>query len=74
MRHVFLQVCNAMVQYFRQKLEIFLHSRYRGGRGISDPYELVKAFCIEDGTKACQSTSIPSIERKRNEAKKSQEL
>ena len=63
-----------MVQHFRQKLEMFLHSRYRGGRGINDPYELVKAFCIEDGTKACQSTLIPSVERKRSEAKKSMEL
>ena len=63
-----------MVQHFRQKLEMFLHSRYRGGRGINDPYELVKAFCIEDGTKACQSTLIPSVERNRSEAKKSQEL
>ena len=63
-----------MVQHFRQKLEMFLHSRYRGGRGINDPSQLVKAFCIEDGTKACQSTLIPSVERKRSEAKKSQEL
>ena len=63
-----------MVQHFRQALDAFLHSTYHGGKGVGDPYQLVKAFCIEDGTKACQSTSIPSIERKRSEAKRSQEL
>ena len=63
-----------MVKHFQEALEMLLHTTYQGGKGVSDPYELVKAFCIEDGTKACQSVSIPSIERKRLEAKKSQEL
>ena len=62
-----------MVRHFRDNLEKFLLSTYRSGATVEDPYELVKAFCVEDGTRACEKTKIPSLKRKKQEAARSAE-
>ena len=59
-----------MVKHFRHNLEQFLLDIYRSGSVVEDPYELVKAFCVESGTKACEGSKIPSLERKKQENSK----
>ena len=55
-----------MVRHFRHDLEQLLVDTYRSGAAVEDPYELVKVFCVENGTKACKGSKIPSLERKKN--------
>ena len=63
-----------MVNHFKVELERFLRDRYKQGRGLDDPYELVKEFCVDHGTQACADIKIPSVERKKQERKKLKEL
>ena len=54
-----------MVSNFREDLEVYLHAKYKHGQIVEDPYELVKEFCIDGGTKAWIAERIPSVERKK---------
>lgn len=66
------KVCKAMLTHlpFRQELELLLSDKYQHGRSLNDPYELVKEFCVDGGTKACINQNIPSVERKKEQIRK----
>ena len=59
-----------MISHFRQDLEVFLTTKYKHGHSVDDPYELVKEFCVDGGTKACIDERIPSVERKKEQLRK----
>ena len=59
-----------MVGHFRPELTDYLLDKYQKGKIVEDPYELVKEFCIDNGTKACATEKIPSVERKKKEMDK----
>ena len=59
-----------MTSHFHEALQQLLEDRYKGRGGLDDPYELVKAFCIDGGAKACHEQEIPSVERKKEQMKK----
>ena len=59
-----------MVTHFRQDLEVLLTNKYKHKQIIEDPYDLVKEFCIDEGTKVCLNRKIPSVERKKEEIRK----
>lgn len=63
-----------MVNQFRKDLEDLLLEKYKGGQSVTDPYDLVKAFCIDGTSGACQNNQkIPSIERKKEQLAKAKE-
>ena len=62
-----------MVSHFRNDLEALLNRKYEKGQSMADPYELVKEFCIEDPTSACENVKIPSVERKKEQLRKANE-
>ena len=70
--YILLQVCKAMLTHlpFRQELELLLSDKYQHGQSLMDPYELVKEFCVDGGTKACINQNIPSVERKKEQIRK----
>ena len=59
-----------MVGHYRPSLNDYLLDKYQKGSVVEDPYELVKEFCIDDGTKSCANERIPSLERKKRETQK----
>ena len=59
-----------MVDHFRGDLETLLMETYVQGKSLADPYELVKDFCIDGATKACENVKIPSVQRKKEQMKK----
>jgi hypothetical protein len=62
-----------MVDLFRNQLETYLRQKYKSGSIQNDPYELVKDFCIDGGTKACLEKKIPSVERKKEQLQRANE-
>ena len=63
-----------MVGHFRKDMEDLLLEKYKGGQSVTDPYDLVKEFCIDGVSGACsENQQIPSIERKKEQLRKANE-